>query len=114
MDVIESEPLDLMVDGPGDDVARSEFAAFVEAVHEAFAAAADIRRKLQLAAFAAHRLRDQEVLDLEVVEAGRVELHELHVRDAAAGPPRHGDAVPRRASRCSRIEIGPPGAAGRE
>ena len=65
-------------------------------------------------ALAAHRLGDQEVLDLEIVEAGRVELHELHVRDAAAGAPRHGDAVAGRAARSGRIEIGAARAAGGE
>ena len=69
---------------------------------------------LQLPALAAHRLGDQEVLDLEIVEAGRVELHELHVGDAAARPPRHRDAVAGRAARRGRIEIGAARAAGGE
>src|SRR6185295_19932635 len=94
VDVVEPETLDLMVDRPGHDVARRKLGALVELGHEALAAALDPWRKLQLPALAAHGLGDQEVLDLEIVEAGRVELHELHVGDAAAGPPRHGDAVP--------------------
>ena len=65
-------------------------------------------------AFAAHRLGDQEVLDLQIVEAGRVELHEFHVGDAAARPPRHGDAVAGRAARRGRIKIGAARSAGRQ
>ena len=64
MDVIEPEPLDLVVDGAGDDVARRELGALVELRHEALAAAFDSGRQLQLPALAAHRLGDQEVLDL--------------------------------------------------
>ncbi len=114
MDIVEPETLDLMVDRPGDDVARGEFGALVELRHEALAAALHSGRKLELPALAAHRLGDQEVLDLEIVEAGRVELHELHVGDPAARPPRHGDAVPGRAARGGRIEIDPPRPAGGE
>ena len=39
MDVIEAEPLDLMVDRAGDDVARRELGARVEIGHEAVAGA---------------------------------------------------------------------------
>src|SRR5438270_7074438 len=78
MDIVETEALDLMVDGAGDDVARRELAALVELGHEPLAAALDPRRQLELPAFAANSLRDQEVLDLEVVEAGGVELRHLH------------------------------------
>ena len=88
MDVIEAEPLDLMVDGAGDDVARRELGALVEIGHEAVAGFGD----LQLPALAPDRLGDQEVLDLQMVEAGRVELHELHVGDPA--PARQAMAMP--------------------
>ncbi len=37
MDVIEAEPLDLMVDRAGDDVARRQLRALVEVGHEAVA-----------------------------------------------------------------------------
>src|SRR3546814_11817152 len=46
--------------------------------------------------------------------AGRVELHELHVGDAAARAPRHGDAVPRGAARRGGEQIGAARAAGGE
>jgi hypothetical protein len=110
VDVVEAEPLDLMVDRAGDHVARRELGALVEVRHEAVAGP----RELQVPALAAHRLGDQEVLDLQIVEAGRVELHDLHVGDAAARPPRHGDAVAGRAARRGREEVGAARAAGRE
>src|SRR3954468_13026598 len=111
MDVIEAEALDLMVDRPGDDIARREFGALVELGHESLAGALYAGWKLQLSTLAAHRFGDQEVLDLQIVEAGRVELHELHVGDATARAPRHRDAVARRAPRRGRIEVGAAGAA---
>src|SRR5947207_6764394 len=95
-----------MVDGAGDDVARRELGKLVELEHEALAPALDPGWKLELPAFAAERLGDQEVLDLQIVQAGRVELHELHVGNPAAGAPRHRDAVPRRSARRGRIEVG--------
>jgi hypothetical protein len=103
--VIEAEPLDLVVDRAGDDVARRELGALVEPLHEALPAAFDSGRELQLPALAAHRLGDQEVLDLEVVEAGRVELHELHIRNPAARAPCHCDAVASRSARRGRVEV---------
>ena len=61
--------------------ARRELGARIEVRHEAVAGIGRVRRQLEQPALAAHRLRDQEVLDLEVVQAGRVELVELHVGD---------------------------------
>ena len=110
MDVIEAEPLDLMVDRPGDDVARGQLGPLVELGHEAVAGLGN----LELPALAAHRLGDQEVLDLQIVEAGRVELHEFHVGNPAARPPGHGDAVAGRALGRGREEIDPARAAGGE
>jgi hypothetical protein len=91
VNIVETEPLQLMVDRAGDDVARRQLRATVEIRHEAVAGT----RQLQLPALPSHRLRDQEVLDLRIVQAGRVELVEFHVRHPASGPPRHGDAVAR-------------------
>ena len=49
--------------------------------HEAGAGGgAGSRRQLEQPAFAAHRFGDQEGLGMRVVEAGRVELDEFHVR----------------------------------
>ena len=50
-------------------------------------------RQREQCALAAHGLGDQEAAFLRVVQARRVELDELHVADAAAGAPRHRDAV---------------------
>ena len=108
--IIEAVALDLAVDRAGDDVARRELGALVVARHEALAGA----RVLEDPALAADRLGDEEILDLQIVEAGRVELHEFHVRHAAPGAPRHGDAVAGRAARRGRIEIGAARAAGGE
>src|SRR3546814_6469820 len=71
-------------------------------------------RVLQYAALAAHRLGDQEILDLQIIEAGRVELHHLHVGDAAARAPRHRDAVAGRAPGGGRELIDAPRPAARE
>jgi len=43
-----------------------------------------------------------------------VKLCEFHIGDAAAGAPRHGDAVARIAVRIGRVEIDLAGAAGRQ
>ena len=66
--------LQLRVDGAGDDVPRRQVLHLVVALHEGFAGLGS-----QDAPFAAHRLADQRGLGLGVVEAGGVELYELHV-----------------------------------
>ena len=110
VDVVEAVALDLGVDRARHHVARREFGARIVVGHEAMAGA----RVEQPPALAANGLRDEEVLDVEIVEAGRVELHEFHVGDARAGPPRHRDAVAGRALRRGREQIGSPRAAGGE
>jgi hypothetical protein len=86
--VVEAVLLHLEVDRAGDDVARRQFHALVVRSHEARSV-----RQLEVPALAAQRLGDQEAALLRVVQAGRVELDELHVADAAAGAPGHRDAV---------------------
>ncbi len=86
--VVQAMLLHLEVDGAGDDVARRQFQPLVVRLHEARAVG-----QLELAAFAAQRLGDEEAALLRVVQTGRVELDEFHVADAAAGAPGHGDAV---------------------
>src|SRR3546814_4835927 len=49
-----------------------------------------------------------------MVQAGRVELVEFHVRHPASRPPRHGDAVAGAAARVSRITPRAAGATGGE
>ena len=101
--------LHLVVDGAGDDVARRQFGARIVLGHEARAVG-----QAQDAAFAAHRLGDQERLGVRVIEAGRMELDELHVGDAAAGAPGHGDAVAGRGVGIGGVEVDLAGAAGGE
>jgi hypothetical protein len=71
-------------------------------------------RQAQQAALAAQGLGDQEGLGVRVVQAGRVELDELHVRHPAAGAPGHGDAVAGGRVGVGGVEIDLAGAAGGE
>ena len=105
--MVQAMFLHLEVDGAGDDVARRQLHALVMRGHEAGAIG-----QLQVAALAAQRLGDEEAALLRVVQARRVELDELHVRDAAAGPPGHRDAVARRRVGVGRVAVDLPGAAG--
>jgi hypothetical protein len=98
--VADAEALHLVVERARDDVARRELAARVEALRERRAV-----RQQQLSAFAAQRLGHEERLRLRVVQARRVELHELQVRDAAAGAPRHRDAVAGRPVGVARVQV---------
>ena len=81
VDIVEPVALDLAVDRAGDNVARRKLGALVIIGHEAVAGLGILR----MSALAAHRLGDQEILDREIVETGRVKLHEFHVADTAAG-----------------------------
>ena len=58
--------------------------------------------------------RDEEALRLRVVEARRVELVELHVRDLGARPVRHRHPVARRDVGVRRVEVDLPRPAGGE
>jgi hypothetical protein len=84
---VEAVLLHLEVDGAGHDVARRQFGARVVGRHEARAVG-----QAQVPALAAQRLGDQEGLGVRVVEAGRVELDELHV--ATRQPARQAMAMP--------------------
>ena len=108
-DVVVAGPLELGVDGAGDDVARRQVLHLVVALHEGRAVA-----QPQDAALAAQRLGDEERLGRRVVEARRVELEELHVGDARADPIGHGDAVARRDVGVRGVEVDLAGAAGRQ
>ncbi len=109
MDIIEPEALDLGVDRARDHIAGCELHALrVVEGHEAFARA----RIVEPPALAAHRFGDEEVLDLEIVETGRVELHHLHVGDARARAPRHRDAIAGRPARRCRELVDPARPAG--
>jgi hypothetical protein len=98
VDVIEPVALDLAVDWRGRRYRAGPVRPLVIVRHEAVPGAG----VEQVPAFAAHRLGDQEVLDVEVVEAGRVELHHFHVGDARSPRARPWRCRPpsRRAARC--------------
>ena len=107
--------LDLAVDGSRDNVARRELHAFVVATHESFAVAV-----VQSPAVSPHSLGDEErVLAGRFfaraagagVQAGGVELEELHVGDVGASAHRHGDAVAGAHARIGRAREELPGAA---
>ena len=100
IDAIQAALFHFEVDGPGDHVARRQFGALIVRGHEAGAVG-----QLEQAAFAAHRLGDQEGLGVRVVQAGGVKLDEFHVGDPATGAPAHGDAVARRDVGIGGVEI---------
>ena len=108
MDIIEPVTLDFSIIGARDNIARGKLGALVIIGHVAVSGLG----VFQDAALAAHGLGNQEILDLQIVQAGRMELHELHVRYPAPGAPCHRDTVTSRAARCGRIEICPPCPAG--
>ena len=88
---IQTVFLHLEVDGARHHVARGEFGARIVVGHETVTTQPG--RQFELAAFAAHGFGDEEALDVRVVQAGGVELDELHVAHPAASPPGRGDAV---------------------
>ena len=91
----------------GDDVARGEILGMRRvALHEALAC-----RIGEIAAFAARALGDQAA---RAIDAGRVELHELHVLQRQARPQYHAVAVAGAGVRRSAGEVGAAVAAGRE
>ena len=86
--------LHLEIDGARHDVARGQFGALVMLRHEALARQrARRRRQLEQGSFTAQSLADEEGFGIRVIQAGRVELDEFHVRHPAACAPGHGDAV---------------------
>ena len=101
--------LHLAVDRARHDVARRERAARVVLLHERMPLPVHEHRP-----FAAHGLADEEALGLRVVEAGGVELDELHVRDLRARAPGEGHAVARRDVGIAGIEVDLAAAARRE
>jgi hypothetical protein len=85
--------------------------------HEAAAgsgAGAGAGRQPEQAAFTAHRFTYQEGLGIRVVQAGRMELDELHVGDPAAGTPCHRDAVAGRGVGVGGVQVDLAGAACRQ
>ena len=89
-----------MVYGSGHNISRGKFAAFVKALHEALTVG-----QAQNTALTADGLGNQKRTRVGVVQACGVELVELHVCDATACTPCHGDAVASRAVRVAGVQI---------
>jgi hypothetical protein len=100
VDVLVPGTFEFAVDGARNDVARRQIGHFVVAAHEGIA-----RARAQPAAFAAHRLGDQERALLGVEEARRMKLHELHVGERGARAVRHGHPVSGRDVRIRRVQV---------
>ncbi len=109
IDAVGTEPLHLMVDGPRHHVAGRELGPLIEALHEGLAVG-----QQQPPPLAAHRLGNQKRLGVGMKQTGGMELHELHVGDATAGPPGHGDTVAGGDVGIARVEVDLAGAAGGE
>jgi hypothetical protein len=92
-----------------DDVARREVGERVQAGHDRH-----VVLRAQDRALAAHRLADQERFGLRMVQAGRMELDELHVRERGARAIGHRHPVAGRDVGIARVEIHLAGAARRE
>ena len=99
MDIIQTIALDLGIIGARDNITRRKLSAFVIIRHVAMSGF----RVLQYAALTADSFGDEKIFDVKIVEAGRVELHEFHVRHTAACTPCHGDAISSRAAWGRRI-----------
>ena len=97
-----------LVNGARGDVARSERTGGMKLLHEFLAVAID-----EAAAFAAHRLRNQEAA-VRGQQRGGMELDVLQIDAARAGAIGHGDAVAARARRIRRVQKDAAEAAGRQ
>src|SRR3546814_16971569 len=71
MNIIQAKPLDLMVDRTGHHIAGGTLAALVVPIHEALAAARNAGGELQEDALPPHCPGPQEILDLQILEAGQ-------------------------------------------
>ncbi len=80
----------LVGNGAGDDIARSQLRHIVVLRHEA----AEIRIA-QISAFAAQRLGEQKARRVFQIKSCRMELNEFHVADFGARPKGHGNAIAR-------------------
>ncbi len=92
MHVIEAEAFDLIVDRAGHHVARGQLHTLGIVIRHETMARFGVQ---QMAAFAPDRFRHQEVLHIQIVKAGRVELHHFHVGNPCARAPGHRDPVTR-------------------
>ena len=100
---------DLLEHAAGDDIARAQLGAWIDARHEALALRVDEDR-----AFAAQCLRGERGRVGTNVDRCRMELDELGIADDRAGARRHGDRFTARVRRVGRHGIKRADAAGRE
>src|SRR5574343_332679 len=85
---IQSSLLHLEVDGTRNNVTRGQLGTVIVLRHESRSV-----RQAEQAAFATNGFGDQEGLRLGVIQAGWMELDELHVGNPAASSVGHGDTV---------------------
>ena len=100
IDAIQAAFFHFEVNGTGHNVTRRKFGACVVRGHEAGTVG-----QSQDAAFTAHGFRNQKRLRMRVIQAGGMELDELHVGNAAAGTPAHGNAIPGGGVRIGGVQI---------
>ena len=98
--------LDLMVDRPCHDVTRCQRATRIIPLHELLPVFAD-----QACAFSPEGLADEEGAFLRMVEAGRMELDEFHVRYGGTSAPSHRHTVTCRDAWIGGVQIDPAAAA---
>ena len=103
---VRTNALHFVVYGSGHNISRGKFAAFVKALHEALTVG-----QAQNTALTADGFGNQKRTRMWVIQTRGVELVELHVCDATACTPCHGDAVASRAVRIAGIQIDFAGAA---
>ncbi len=109
IDALRSRALHLSIDRAGDHVPRAEVPVLVIVLHKGVPVG-----PAEHAAFAAQRLGQEKRLRHRVVEPGRMELNELEVGHARAGPVGDRDAVPGRDIGVRRVDIDLARAARRE
>ena len=90
MHIIKAEALDLIVNRARHHIARGQLHPFRVVIRHKAVARLWVQ---QMPALAAHRLCDEEVFDLQIIKAGRVELHHLHIGNARARSPCHADSI---------------------
>src|SRR4051794_36807654 len=98
--MISAAPLHLIVDGASHHVARCQGFERMVFVHELKPIDG-----LENASLTTDGFANKERFCLGMIEAGRVKLDELHVRNRRAGPISHGDAIARRDVWIGSVEI---------
>ena len=96
MDIVEAISFDLVIISPCDHIARSQLHPLRIVISHIAIAGFGMQ---QMPALATHSLSDEEILDLKIIEASRVELHHFHIGNTRTRTPCHGDSVTRRPAR---------------